>query len=432
VSRLYLSERGHVIPTLGEELTTYRRARKVLRLPRTDAPGTAYVLARPNREDGLPLRVAVNGAEVDPVLPNGTGVYQWFEVPVDPSGLREGDNTFELWTDATAMDAWAVALEAGHADPNSWISDDAGSTWRNESMAYLNAVGGEYVVRVRLAEGDDSPPPRLVWEEADNPRLASLYRKLPTEARQGGQSRLDQVRALTAWLASSWEHTGSGRAAQYAPWDAETIIAWGGAQCGHNGKRPITMCVHYAVALVSCCQALGMPARCAVLTGTPNGFDGHFVTEVWFEEYDRWVMVDPNADAICFADGEPLSIPQIQRLGSEVCNAIEYGEGAAFQRTFPHMVEFLRDNLEEGVCFRHRRSCRHPATARHPIARRVWCGRGITWSGVSACSRTSGTPRISKGPRRAAVGVIPSVRIGSARHLRYGRRPSFPCRRRWR
>ncbi len=46
MSRLYHSEKGYVLPTLCEELTRYRRARKVLHLPGTSEPATLYVLAR--------------------------------------------------------------------------------------------------------------------------------------------------------------------------------------------------------------------------------------------------------------------------------------------------------------------------------------------------------------------------------------------------
>ena len=46
MSRLYLSESGRVIPTQCEELTVFRRARKQLELPGTEAPATLYLLAR--------------------------------------------------------------------------------------------------------------------------------------------------------------------------------------------------------------------------------------------------------------------------------------------------------------------------------------------------------------------------------------------------
>ena len=46
MSKLYLSENGRVVPTLCEELTTYRRARKLLHLPPTSGPGVLHLLAR--------------------------------------------------------------------------------------------------------------------------------------------------------------------------------------------------------------------------------------------------------------------------------------------------------------------------------------------------------------------------------------------------
>ena len=261
------------------------------------------------------------------------------------------NNRFELWTDATAMNAWSLALEAGHAAPRSAISDDGGDSWRSERMGYLNAVRGEYVVRLRLAEGEDPEPPALVGEDGGGARAEALRQAMPSGALEE-RPWLEKVHILSAWLASSWEHTSSVRGAVYTPWDAETIVAWGGAREGHNGKRPVDMCVHYAVALVSACQVLGIPARCAVLTGGTNESNGHFVAEVYLPEYGKWIMVDPNTDGICWKDGAPLSIGEIQREGDDLSGVFEWGKGHAFQRTFPHIVEFIRDNLERGICFR--------------------------------------------------------------------------------
>ena len=384
MSKLYYTENGHVVPTLCEEVTTYRRARKVLRLPATSGPGTLYLLARCYKGSASPLRVSVNGREVPPIPPGDPAAYFWYAIQIDPSLLVEGASTFEFWADATAMNAWSLAMEGGYASPESFISDDGGGTWRNERMGYLNVQRGEYVVRMRLAEGEDPPPPRMVWEDASNPRLARLRQIMPPMTVDDGPL-MRRVRALSSWLSASWEHTSSGRAAQYAPWDVETILAWGKARSGHAGQLGITMCVHYGAAFVSCCQAVGIPARCAVLMGTPNGYNGHFVAEVWFEEYGKWVMVDANADAIVFKDGVPLSIPEIQRAGDDLSGLIEWGPGAQFQRTFPHMVEFARNNLEKGVCFRHRSIWHRADFQTHPEltppghGSTSYCETGLIW-----------------------------------------------------
>jgi len=55
MSQLYFTERGNMLPTLSEELTTYRRARKVLQLPGTANPATLYILARTYAGNDSPL-----------------------------------------------------------------------------------------------------------------------------------------------------------------------------------------------------------------------------------------------------------------------------------------------------------------------------------------------------------------------------------------
>jgi transglutaminase superfamily protein len=383
MSKLYLTERGHIIPTLCEELTAYRRARKVFQLPPTKCPGILYVLARPYADADQPLHLSVNGKE-RVVQPDPSGAYRWYEVPVDVASLRAGANTFDFWTDATAMNAWSLAVEPGHAQPESFVSDDGGRTWRNQNMGYLNALRGEYVVRLRLAEGEDPPPQSMAWEDPLNPRLAVLRKTLPPEAHGRGPA-LERARVLSAWLASSWEHTGPPRAVQYAPWDAETIIAWGKARSGHNAQRPIVMCVHYAVAFVSCCQALGLPARCAALTADLNGWDGHFVAEVWSSEHTKWVMVDPNTDAVFWKAGVPLSITEIQQQGPGLGALIEWGTGTEFQCRFPHMVAFIQENLQKGLCFRHRSIwpradfLSHPELSPPGHGAVAYCETGLVW-----------------------------------------------------
>ena len=386
MSKLYLTERGRVVPTLCEELTTHRRARKVLQLPPTEGAATLYVLARRNPGNEQPLWLDINGQAVA-IPPNALGdagpAYRWIEIPVDASWLKAGENAFCLWTDTTAMNGWALAIEAGHAQPRSFVSDDGGKTWRNQDMGYLNVLRGEYVVRLRLEEGQDPPPPAMVWENPAHSRVASLRELLPAKARGPGPL-LGRVRALSSWLASSWEHTSSSRATQYAPWDAETILAWGKDRVGHAGQTPIVMCVHYAVAFVSCCQALGIAARCAALTAAVNGGDGHFVAEVWFPDLSKWVMVDPNADAIFSEGGVPLSIAEIQKSPG-LDRLVEWGTGTEFQRRYPHMVTFIQENLLKGVCFRHRSLwpradfLSHPEWSPPGHGALSYCESGLVW-----------------------------------------------------
>ena len=354
MSKLYYTEKGHGIPTMGEEVTAFRRARKVLCLPPTTEKATMYCLARAYPGSTQPLYVAVNGEAIAPVKPYWRDSYRWYQIELNPTLLKDGDNSFDFWCDASAMNAWSLGLEAGHASPRSYISDDSGDTWRNHQMGYLNTFRCEYIVRVRLSEGEDAPPPPMVWEDSNNPRLQSLGRIIPQHAREPGPL-LDRIRALTTWLASSWEHTNSLLAAQFAPWDAETILAWGAAQRGHNGRRPVVHCVHFAAAFVSCCQAVGIPARCAVFTDKqPDGWSGHFTAEFWSDEYEKWVMVDPQIDALFFKDGQPMSTSEIQAVLPNLAEYTKFGAGTEAQRKNPRLADFLEVGYPVGQSFRHR------------------------------------------------------------------------------
>lgn len=353
MSQLYYSERGNVIPTLGEDLTTYRRARKILHLPATREHARLYVLARAYPETGFPLRVAVNGKELPAVSPRTPDIYFWHELAIPVNSLVAGANIIEFWTDAHAMNAWSLGMEDGHRESQSFVSTDAGRSWRDENMGYLNVSLGEYIVRVRLAEGRDSAPPEMVWEDPAHPRLRDLAQRLPREALEA-ETTMERVRALSTWVSTSWVYRNTSDSAQYAPWDAETIIAWGQSARGHGGQAPVVMCVHYAVTMATACIAVGIPARCAIFTGGVNEFNGHFTTEVWFDEYQKWVMVDPNLDAIMFKNGVPLSVTEIRQMGSDLRPAIEWGPGHEFQIKNPVIVPWIPSIYYPGICFRHR------------------------------------------------------------------------------
>lgn len=355
MSKLYYTEQGRIISTLCEEVTTFRRVRKVLTLPPTSGPGRLYFLARAYPGSGLPMRIAVNGVAIPPVNPQPTHFYAWHTVPLHASWLRAGENVFEFWTDATAMNAWSLGIESGYCHPGSFVSDDSGRTWRNEKLGFLNVLLGEYIVRVRLPEGQDPPPTGMAWEDLDNPRLASLRKKMPPEALGKGRL-LDRIRALTTWLSTSWAHENSYSASLYAPWDAETILAWGRVRLGHDQRLPITMCVQYGVAFVSACMAARIPARCLVGAKEQNSGAGHFLAEVWFAEHRKWGVVDPNLDVIYIQNGAPVTVEELRAARSEAGKLAVYGPGIAFQRRFPHIDLLIEGEFGQGATWAYHRS----------------------------------------------------------------------------
>ena len=206
MSKLYYTEQGRVIVSLSEELTFYRRARKVLDLPGTASPAEIFVLARPFPSYAGPLRISINGHELPPTMPVPVNSFLWYRAEAEPGLVRPGANVIDLWTDASSMTGWGLAMDCGVANPGSTVTDNAGASWRRENMGYLNAQIGEYVVRVRLAEESDPSPPTQVWEVGEHPRLQTWRNMIPSEVRAPG-SLLQRVRGLSSWLSTSWEHT---------------------------------------------------------------------------------------------------------------------------------------------------------------------------------------------------------------------------------
>ena len=142
---------------------------------------------------------------------------------------------------------------------------------------------------------------------------------------------------------------------QCTPWDAETVLAWGPAKQGHNGQRPVVNCIYYGATFVSSAQAVGIPARCAVFTNEePDGWYGHFTAEFWSDEHEKWVMVDPNIDAIYWKGGQPMSVSEIQDALPRLSGHAEFGPGIEEQRKNPRIAQWLDDGYMEGRCFRHR------------------------------------------------------------------------------
>ena len=356
MSKLYHTETGHAIPTLAEEITVWRRVRKVLDLPQTNSSVKLYVMARAYPGSKLPLHISVNGNLVESIKPE-RDLHWWYTLEVAPELFQAGANTIELWCDSTAMNAWAIAIEPGHAEPRSFVTDDGGITWRNQRMAYLNVVRGEYLVRARLAEGTDPTPPTMVFNDPDSSRLSSLRSLLPHSAQDPSLPTVDRLRSISTWLASSWEHSPwrPDLGVINTPWDPETILQWAPGQCGHNGLRPVANCIFYGVAFANAAQAIGVPARCAIFAGQPGEAHGHFTAEWWSSEHKKWAMVDPNFDAMFFSNRVPLSTKELQQLSPEELHAVTvHGPGLASQNRNDRVTHWGIDGVRRALSLQYR------------------------------------------------------------------------------
>src|SRR5207245_1593503 len=122
--------------------------------------------------------------------------------------------------------------------------------------------------------------------EGPSPRLKFLRDKYKLDAViAAGKTELEQLMLLRTWVRNQW-HTAwkSHPAGWMPPWDSLQILG--------NCDQPdcLTMCTHYACVFTQCAQSLGWNARHCIL-------DHHCVSEVYIQQFDKWVMMDSGNSA---------------------------------------------------------------------------------------------------------------------------------------
>ncbi len=224
---LIYTETGRTVPDWGEELTRFRRARKVLHL--SDAPkgrSTLYCLVRRHANYNGPLILTLNGRSLLPQSDAPGAHYYWMAIPVPDGMLDRGANVVEAWCNADAQPAWTLALEDGHPSPGSYLSSDGGQTWQNERMGVTHTERGEYVARLCISGSESRIDlPRFAWERPDHPRLAELRRIIPTSV-QGVADPWERARSLASWTSRAFPYCSAADGGRlYAPWDPATILS---------------------------------------------------------------------------------------------------------------------------------------------------------------------------------------------------------------
>ena len=134
------------------------------------------------------------------------------------------------------------------------------------------------------------------------PALDSLRQKYAlTEV--FGQNAADwaSIKRLLDWVSNRWQHDGNRTAGTS---NALEIL-----ERAENGER--FACVDYAITMTKCLAAVGYPARYIGLRqpgiAAPGFGQGHSCTEVWCNEFQKWVLLDPQNDAWWESDQRPLS-----------------------------------------------------------------------------------------------------------------------------
>ena len=147
----------------------------------------------------------------------------------------------------------------------------------------------------------------FVFATPDEPELRELRERYGLESLvEGGDSDLEKVRRICAWVHARWSHDGLNKPSSSDPL---TILEEAG-----QGKS--FRCVEYSVVIAACASALGLPGRILELkTGDAEMREagaGHVASEVFLPDVKRWVFVDGQWNVIPMRGAQPLSAAEFR------------------------------------------------------------------------------------------------------------------------
>jgi hypothetical protein len=150
------------------------------------------------------------------------------------------------------------------------------------------------------------------FQDAAEPRLEVLRRRYRLdEVVAHCSNEFERYRVLAFWLRGIWrDGWGKHNLELHTPWDALIALELA-PQYKASG-----MCVIYSNTFIQCALAVGLQARGIVL-------DHHFVSEVWSNDYRKWVIFDIAAStdslrsAFHMKDDTPLNSLETHTLARE-------------------------------------------------------------------------------------------------------------------
>jgi hypothetical protein len=139
----------------------------------------------------------------------------------------------------------------------------------------------------------------LIEDPWNHPRLQELRRREHLdEIVAPGRTQFEKIVRLRHWTRRQWT---SATTFYYPPWDAVEILDLA------RQKKSLGFCAQYAIVFLQACRALGLHARYIDI--------GHFLTCVWSDDYNRWIVMDPTND-VHYENKEGLPLK-----GRELANA---------------------------------------------------------------------------------------------------------------
>jgi hypothetical protein len=162
------------------------------------------------------------------------------------------------------------------------------------------------LARLRVLANGEIPPPDgalpVRFQSLDEPQLDRLAAREHLHDLVAAIPRqFDQIRRLQDWVNAQWP---DGTPAPYPPWNALSVLDW--IRSGKTGG----FCAQYAQVFLQSLAALGYTARYIEIGSRDNPY-AHYLTEVWSNDYDKWVVMDADFNVHFERGGVPLSALEV-------------------------------------------------------------------------------------------------------------------------
>jgi hypothetical protein len=148
---------------------------------------------------------------------------------------------------------------------------------------------------------------RFKFDSADNPKLKELREHYKLDAViASGKDEFDQQLLLLDWVNHQFKKFGKPTSDAHGALD---ILA--ANQAGNT-----FFCAHYANVFVSAAASLGWVDRSLALRRPDNVGEGsteHSSTEIWSNQYRKWIMLDPTFAMYVEKAGQPLSAYELRQ-----------------------------------------------------------------------------------------------------------------------
>ena len=189
----------------------------------------------------------------------------------------------------------------------SWAGETTGTPLRQGDALRVGTHEGVVTRLDTLPYVQSEYAKRFRFDSYDNPRLRELrdqYRL--DEVVSGGKDEFDRQVLLLDWVNHQFKKFGRPTSPARGALDILRAIPTGNA----------FFCSHYGDVMVSAAASLGWVDRPLCLRRPDNigqGSTEHTSTEIWSNQYRKWIMLDPTFAMYVEKDGVPLNAFELRQ-----------------------------------------------------------------------------------------------------------------------